>query len=201
MVQTRREFIKNASVSAVSLSLSRLSFDASAQSGGVAPATVEYGDWRDVYKNKWTWDKVVSSTHSCNCNHNCSWKLYVKEGIVWREEQNATYKHLHKGLADDNPQGCQKGAAFSNQMYSENRLRYPLKRVGERGSRKWERVSWDEALTDIAKATVEVVRDEGADRIVLPMGTQGKQAKASRLSFCCSLSPTCHTYSRQGRLL
>jgi len=178
MVQTRREFIKNASVSAVSLSLSRLSFDASAQSGGVAPATVEYGDWRDVYKNKWTWDKVVSSTHSCNCNHNCSWKLYVKEGIVWREEQNATYKHLHKGLADDNPQGCQKGAAFSNQMYSENRLRYPLKRVGERGSRNWKRVSWDEALTDIAKSTVEVVRDEGADRIIIPMATQGTAAKS-----------------------
>lgn len=181
MVQTRREFIINASVSAVSLSslsLSNLVFADPAVSQGEAVKLVEYSDWRDVYRNKWTWDKVVSSTHGCNCNHNCSWKLYVKEGIVWREEQNATYKHLNKGLADDNPQGCQKGAAYSQQMYSENRLRYPLKRVGDRGSRRWERVSWDDALNDIAKTMIEVVRDEGSDRIIVPMGTQGTAAKS-----------------------
>tara|TARA_B100000315_G_scaffold257971_1_gene308629 strand:- start:1269 stop:3794 length:2526 start_codon:yes stop_codon:yes gene_type:complete len=102
----------------------------------------------------------------------------VGKGIVWREEQTASYRHLNEGLADDNPQGCQKGASYSLEMYSQGRLRHPLKRVGPRGSRRWRRVSWDEALLDIAKAIIEVVRDEGSDKVCIPLGTQGHEAKS-----------------------
>lgn len=55
-----------------------------------AAEKISYGDWSDVYRQKWTWDKVVKGSHNrANCFSACSWNLFVKEGIVWREEQNA----------------------------------------------------------------------------------------------------------------
>src|SRR4030067_679590 len=58
------------------------------------------------------------------------------------------------GLPAITPRGCQKGACFSRVMQGAERLRYPLKRAGERGEGKWLQISWDEALTEIADAIV-----------------------------------------------
>ncbi|MBT4519952.1 MAG: molybdopterin-dependent oxidoreductase, partial [Halieaceae bacterium] len=169
MNRSRRAFLRDSTTATVALSLSRLSF--AATDGDVPRQTPTYNHWQDIYRKKWTWDKIVHSSHSCNCNNNCSWKVYVRDGIVWREEQTAGYIQHNPGLADYNPQGCQKGAAYSHEMYRESRLRYPLKRVGERGQGKWARVSWDEALTDIATNLVEIVRDDGHDSIVASLAT------------------------------
>jgi DMSO reductase family type II enzyme molybdopterin subunit len=172
VIQTRREFLRAGGAAAVGLSLSRLMF---AQTGSAGPAgqsvPVAYNDWRDVYRRKWTWDKVVHSTHSCNCNNNCSWQVYVRDGIVWREEQTANFEQKIKGLSDFNPLGCQKGASFSYEMYRAGRLRYPLKRVGERGSGRWQRVSWDEALTDISKQLIQIIKEDGHDTVVGSIAT------------------------------
>jgi len=55
---------------------------------------------------------------------------------------------------------CSKGAAGINQLYDPDRILYPMKRVGKRGEGKWKRISWDEALTDLA-ARLKKLRDEG----------------------------------------
>jgi len=55
---------------------------------------------------------------------------------------------------------CSKGVAGINQLYDPDRILYPMKRVGGRGQGKWRRISWDEALTDIA-ARLKKLRDEG----------------------------------------
>ena len=55
---------------------------------------------------------------------------------------------------------CSKGAAGINQLYDPDRILYPMKRVGNRGEGKWKRISWDEALTDLA-ARLKKLRDEG----------------------------------------
>jgi DMSO reductase family type II enzyme molybdopterin subunit len=157
---------------AVGLSLSRLSFAAPAEAAEAANGA-DYRNWEDLYREQWRWDKIVHSSHNCNCNNACSWKVYVKNGIVWREEQTAAYEQTVDGLADFNPQGCQKGASYSHEMYAPSRLRYPLKRVGERGSGKWKRISWDQALTEVATQLVEIVRDDGNDTIIAFNGTQG----------------------------
>ena len=74
------------------------------------PRKADYRDWRDVWKERWTWDKVVHSSHArANCISTCSWNVFVKEGIVWREEQNAIYEASEPGVPDFNPRGCQKG--------------------------------------------------------------------------------------------
>ncbi|MBW2402050.1 MAG: molybdopterin-dependent oxidoreductase, partial [Deltaproteobacteria bacterium] len=108
--------------------------------------SVAYDDWRDLYREKWTWDRVAKSSHNrANCFSACSWNLFVKDGIVWREEQNAVYDASRGGLPDFNPRGCQKGACHSDLEQSEARILHPLRRVGERGEGKWKRISWDEA--------------------------------------------------------
>jgi DMSO reductase family type II enzyme molybdopterin subunit len=138
---------------------------------GAAPPP-PYGDWRDVYRERWRWDKVVRNSHWVNCWYqaHCAWNVYVKDGMVWREEQVADYPQTNASVPDPNPRGCQKGACFSERMYDATRVRYPLKRVGARGSGKWQRVSWDQALNEIADAVLDTLERDGSDRIVWELG-------------------------------
>ena len=39
-------------------------------------------DWESAYRDRWRHDKVVRSTHGVNCTGSCSWKVYVKDGII-----------------------------------------------------------------------------------------------------------------------
>ena len=39
-------------------------------------------DWEDGYRQRWQFDKIVRSTHGVNCTGSCSWKIYVKNGLV-----------------------------------------------------------------------------------------------------------------------
>ncbi len=55
---------------------------------------------------------------------------------------------------------CDKGQAGVNQVYDPDRILYPLKRVGRRGEGKWKRISWDEALTEVADR-LKKLRDDG----------------------------------------
>jgi len=41
-------------------------------------------------------------------------------------------------------------------LYAPDRLKYPMKRIGERGENKWERISWDEALTTVVNRLNEI---------------------------------------------
>jgi nitrate reductase / nitrite oxidoreductase, alpha subunit len=125
--------------------------------------TYPYRGWEDFYRKMWTWDKVVRSTHSANCTGSCSWKVYVRNGVMVREEQAADYPRISRDLPDYNPRGCQKGGCFVEYVYSPQRLRYPLIRAGRRGEGKWRRASWDEALTLIAEKLLDNVYRHGPD--------------------------------------
>lgn len=125
--------------------------------------TYPYRGWEDLYRRQFTWDKVVRSTHSANCTGSCSWKVYVKDGVMLREEQAGDYPRISGDLPDYNPRGCQKGACFVEYVYGAQRLKYPLIRAGERGEGKWKRASWDEALTLIADKLLDNVFQYGPD--------------------------------------
>ncbi len=136
------------------------------------PARVAYSDFRDVWRSRWKWDRVVHTSHArANCISSCSWDVYVKEGIAWREEQNAVYAPVEPGVPDFNPRGCQKGACYTHLMYEPTRVLHPLRRVGERGAGRWRRVSWDEALTEIADAIVDTSVRSGTGAVVYDHGT------------------------------
>jgi nitrate reductase alpha subunit len=73
--------------------------------GAAAPRA--YGDWRDVYRERWAWDKIVKSTHFVNCWYqaHCAWNVYVKDGVVWREEQVGDYPQTNPDVPDFTPRG------------------------------------------------------------------------------------------------
>jgi complex iron-sulfur molybdoenzyme family reductase subunit alpha len=129
-----------------------------------------YRGWESLYRDQFQWDKVVRSTHSANCTGSCSWMVYVKDGVMVREEQASDYPRINADLPDYNPRGCQKGACFVEYVYGAQRLKYPLMRKGlragkpvERGSGEWERVTWDEALDYIADKLLTNVYEHGPD--------------------------------------
>ncbi len=163
---SRRAFLR-ASAATATLTLLHLRLTGEAVAG-VAGATAsaggagsEYRGFEDLYREQWAWDRVVKATHLSNCGYQrCAWNVYVKDGMVWREEQVATYPQTAPDLPDFNPRGCQKGACYSDRMYDQSRLTAPLKRVGERGEGKWKRISWDQALDEIADRFIDAIISE-----------------------------------------
>ena len=107
-------------------------------------------NWPDVNKYK----NATKIPGMCQlCSTICGTIGYVKEGRLIKIEGNPN---------DPNSRGylCARGHAGLNHLYHPERLLYPMKRVGERGEGKWKRVSWDEALDEIA-TKLKKVRDSG----------------------------------------
>ena len=82
----------------------------------------------DFYRDRWSHDKVVRSTHGVNCTGSCSWKVYVKDGIITWETQQTDYPSVGPDKPEYEPRGCPRGAAFSWYTYSPTRVRYPYVR-------------------------------------------------------------------------
>jgi len=95
---------------------------------GHGVATGEDRTWEDAYRNRWAHDKIVRSTHGVNCTGSCSWKIYVKGGIVTWETQQTDYPRTRADLPNHEPRGCARGASYSWYLYSANRLKYPMVR-------------------------------------------------------------------------
>ena len=95
-------------------------------SDGHGQVTRENRDWEDTYRNRWRHDKIVRSTHGVNCTGSCSWKIYVKSGIVTWETQQTDYPRTRADLPNHEPRGCARGASYSWYLYSANRVKNPL---------------------------------------------------------------------------
>ncbi len=80
------------------------------------------------YRDRWSYDKVVRSTHGVNCTGSCSWKVYVRDGIITWEQQQTDYPSVGADRPEYEPRGCPRGAAFSWYTYSPTRVRYPYAR-------------------------------------------------------------------------
>ena len=90
--------------------------------------TTEDRGWEDGYRKRWQHDKIARSTHGVNCTGSCSWKVYVKGGIVTWETQQTDYPRTRPDLPNHEPRGCARGASYSWYLYSGNRVKYPLVR-------------------------------------------------------------------------
>jgi len=111
--------------------LDRLKFLAEARepfSGGHGELRREDRGWEDAYRQRWQHDKIVRSTHGVNCTGSCSWKIYVKGGIVTWETQQTDYPRTRPDMPNHEPRGCSRGASYSWYLYSGNRLKYPMVR-------------------------------------------------------------------------
>ena len=111
------------------------------------------------------------------CIANCGVLATVKNGRVVSLKGNPE-DPMSKGRM------CAKGLAGVQALYHPNRNKYPMKRVGERGSGKWMRISWDEALTTIAEKLMETREKYGAETVFCSTGGGGNPEIWSIARFC-----------------
>ncbi len=128
-------------------------------SGDHGVVTNEDRAWERAYRDRWAHDRIVRSTHGANCTGSCSWKIYVKGGIVTWETQQTDYPRTRPDLPNHEPRGCSRGASYSWYLYSANRLKYPM--VRGRLIRLWRAakdvhkdpvLAWKSIVEDPAKA-------------------------------------------------
>ncbi|MGE0873224.1 MAG: nitrate reductase subunit alpha [Burkholderiales bacterium] len=111
--------------------LDRLKFLTAASekfSGDHGETRAEDRTWEQAYRQRWSHDKIVRSTHGTNCTGSCSWKIYVKGGIVTWETQQTDYPRTRPDMPNHEPRGCSRGASYSWYLYSGNRIKYPMVR-------------------------------------------------------------------------
>ena len=143
--------------------IDRLSFfnkkEAEPFSNGHGKLVRENRDWERAYRNRWAHDKIVRSTHGVNCTGSCSWKIYVKNGLVTWETQQTNYPRTRPDLPDHEPRGCPRGASYSWYLYSATRLKFPM--IRSRLLRLWREakqqhadpvLAWDSIVSDDEKS-------------------------------------------------
>lgn len=87
---------------------------------------------------------VTNSFCRGGCCSNCFQKVHVRNGQMVRLTAGDTPDPRYRGI-------CSKGVSQPINTYADNRLQYPMKRIGERGEGKFERISWDEAIDIVAE--------------------------------------------------
>lgn len=157
-------------------------------------------DWEEVYRNQYAYERSFTYICAPNDTHMCRVRAFVRNGIVTRLEQNYDhhrYKDLYgnQATAAWNPRMCLKGFTMHRRVYGPHRAKGPMLRSGwkqwadagfpslsddpklrsqyrfdARGTDSFERVSWDEATTYVAKALIAIARtysgEDGRRRLV-----------------------------------
>jgi nitrate reductase alpha subunit len=145
------------------------------------------------YRERWSHDKVVRSTHGVNCTGSCSWKVYVKDGVITWESQETDYPSTGPDKPEYEPRGCPRGASFSwytypyvrselLRLFREAKAAAPgndpveawrsivsdpekaMRYKRARGKGGLVRATWEEAEELVAAAYVHTVKEFGPDR-------------------------------------
>ena len=138
-------------------------------SDGHGVTSSENRKWEDAYRNRWAHDKIVRSTHGVNCTGSCSWKIYVKNGLITWETQQTDYPRTRPDMPNHEPRGCSRGASYSWYIYSANRLKYPM--VRKRLVRLWREAK--KIYSDPVKAWESIQSDETKRSEYLKVRGQG----------------------------
>jgi anaerobic selenocysteine-containing dehydrogenase len=143
------------------------------------PPPDRWDDWQEYDARAWP-ERIARNyrlvpTTCFNCESACGLLAYVDKetGDVRKFEGNPA----HPGSRGRN---CAKGPATLNQMYDPERILHPLRRVGERGSGEWERVTWETALTDIGTRIGNAIREGRHDEIMYHVGRPGEDGFMDR---------------------
>jgi anaerobic selenocysteine-containing dehydrogenase len=143
------------------------------------PPPERWDDWVE-YDGK-HWPKKVARRYTLvpticfNCESACGLLAYVDKKTF--EIRKFEGNPAHPGSRGRN---CAKGPATHNQIYDPERILYPLKRVGKRGEGKWKRVSWDDAMDDIA-AKMRASREKRRTGIMYHVGRPGEDHYTNRI--------------------
>lgn len=144
------------------------------------PPQESWDDWTEYEATSWSKGEkknyALIPTTCFNCESACGLLAYVDKdsGEVRRFEGNPA----HPGSRGRN---CAKGPATINQITDPDRILHPMKRKGERGAGEWERVSWDEALDDIAGRIRKAIKEERHNEIAYHVGRPGHEGYMDRV--------------------
>ena len=144
------------------------------------PRVEDWDDWKEYDPKEWP-RKVerqytLVPTVCFNCESGCGLLAYVDKDTY--EIRKLEGNPLHPASRGRN---CAKGPATLNQVTNPDRILYPLRRTGNRGEGKWERVSWDEALDDIARRIRRAITENRRDQVVYHVGRSGEDLYTERV--------------------
>lgn len=144
------------------------------------PPKERWDDWVELDSRAWPQrvehHYLLAPTTCFNCESACGLLAYVdKETLTIRKFEG---NPEHPGSRGRN---CAKGPATLNQVTDPDRILYPLKRVGKRGEGKWQRVSWDEALDDIAGRVRRALQERRHNEIMYHVGRPGEDGYTERV--------------------
>lgn len=144
------------------------------------PPPEKWDDWVE-YEAK-AWPRVEKKHYSIvpttcfNCESACGLTAYIdKETWQVRKFEGNPYHPASRG------RNCAKGPATINQITDPDRILYPLRRTGRRGDGQWERVSWDEALDDIAGRMRKAIQEGRNNEIAYHVGRPGHEGYMDRV--------------------
>ena len=108
----------------------------------------------------------IKPTNCHFCGYCCAFLATVEDGKVIDLKPDPTRYPYDEHIVN----GCQRWRMNLSVLNSDRRVNYPLRRVGERGSGEWERVSWDEALDDIAGRLADLRTKYGSGTLASAIG-------------------------------
>ena len=144
------------------------------------PPRERWDDWVELSSRAWPAREerhyMLVPTTCFNCESACGLLAYVdrQTGQVRKFEGNPE----HPGSRGRN---CAKGPATINQVTDPDRILYPMKRSGPRGSGRWERVSWDEALDALAARIRAAITENRRNEIMVHLGRPGEDGYTERV--------------------
>ncbi|QLA14789.1 DMSO/selenate family reductase complex A subunit [Desulfolutivibrio sulfoxidireducens] len=106
-------------------------------------------------------DRIVIGACHVNCGNRCPLKVRVRDGRIVQVESDDSEDTF--GVHQIRP--CLRGRSMRKWVYSPDRLKYPMKRVGKRGEGKFERISWDEALDTVARELRRIIDTYGNEAV------------------------------------
>ena len=182
IVMNRRELLKDIGIATAAAGVT-LPFSIKAEDKG-APVTTAKSDS----------EKVVWSACTVNCGSRCPLRMHVVDGNITYVETDNTGTDTYD--VDNQIRACLRGRSMRQRVYNPDRLKYPMKRVGKRGEGKFKKISWDEALNEIAGSLKRIIQDYGNEAVYLNYGTGtlgGTMTKSwppggtliARLMNCC----------------
>lgn len=114
--------------------------------------------------------KVQTTCQACHCE--CGVIVHVENGKITKIDGDPDHLANHGFM-------CIKGKAYPEYVHHPDRLKYPRKRTGERGEGKWERITWDQALNEIAEKLTALREEYGPESFATITGTAPRPSKSA----------------------
>ena len=144
------------------------------------PPVERWDDWTEY--DPAAWPRKVEKHYSLipticfNCEAGCGLLAYVDKDT--QEIRKFEGNPAHPGSRGRN---CAKGPATINQVHDPERILYPLKRSGPRGSGQWEQTTWDEVLDTLAARIRKALQEDRRTEVMYHVGRPGHDGYMDRV--------------------